>query len=142
MHATKATIETLEKCLPMLRRLPEDLYFVLKENSIEFLEESQAAVERIRAAFPAVWKRTWSDDHEWWEYSAEFGGLRLRIYTVKEAPARCKAITEKRIIKKKVPIEFEEVEEEVEVVVGWDCNGGAEKAEEPGAPPEPAASES
>lgn len=126
-HAGKA----LELALPYLRQLPETVWFDTlvsqpgEPPKIELQAETQAELQGIQAAFRTVWKRTWETSINWWEYrTVTPEGLHVRIYGVREAPSRCKAITEKRQVQVEVPTAFETKTEEKEVIVGWDCGNG------------------
>ena len=112
----------LNKAMPILREMPEGIYFDVFTNGLKFQASTQTLVKEIRTHFRGVvWKRTYDKALGWWEYSCKWEGWDIEIYNVKEAPAQCKAITETRTVTKKVPIAFEERQVEETVIVGWDC---------------------
>ena len=121
--------------LDILQAMPEDTYFDLYEGLLELQAATQAKVQQIRDVFRKdglVWKRPWRKDCDWWQYTATWGDMHVKMYAVKENPARCTAIRETRVIKERVPIRWEEQEVEREVLVGWDCSGAGE-GDEPAA---------
>jgi len=119
------TGETLKKALPVLLQMPDDVYFdtdIL--GRVSFQPHTQEEVALIKSFFPGlIWKRTWNKGLNWWEYETEWNGIKVNLYAVHEAPPMCRAITERRMVTKRIPTEFKEVTEETEVIVGWECKG-------------------
>jgi len=112
---------------PFLEKVPEGVCFSLdcgvgNRPGLIVVGSTQASVQSIRACFPPmVWKREWNKLNNWWAYTAQLGEVNVKLIGVSENPAQCRAITEKRMVKKQVPVMFKEREEEQEVIVGWDC---------------------
>jgi len=121
---------------PFLEKVPDGTVIFLecgfgKPPCLEVQASTQAKVLTIRACFPpTVWKREWDDKCGWWTYTAKVGDVTVKMYAVRENPAQCRAITEKRMVKKQVAVTFEEQEEEQEVIVGWDCGKQPDDATE------------
>lgn len=120
----------LRKVWPILEKFPEGVHFDIDcyEDVLKFVALTQANMATVKMQFPPlVWKRKWSQTHKWWEYSAQFGDISVRIFAVMEAPARCTPIKETRTVIEHVPVEFEDREVAKEVIVGWDCHGNGEE---------------
>ena len=118
--------------LPVLRRLPDGTWFDNGRHAghLEVQADTLRRVRAITAALPGtVWRKTWIPDMKWWEYETTFEGVHIRIYGVREGPARCTAIFETRMVEKQIPVAFETLTSEEQVLVGWDC--GEAEAREP-----------
>lgn len=108
----------------VLRGLPAGTPF---ENSkfgkvVSFQAETQVEVSGLQLFFPGTfWAKKFIEKCKWWEYETIYRGWQVRIYACREAPPTCKAITEKRIIVKQIPVTFREELVEQEVIVGWRC---------------------
>lgn len=102
---------------------------------IEFQCATQDEVKALRACFPgAIWHKTWEPDVKWWTYRATIKDangepINLYIYACREAPPTCKAIVEKVVVMRQVPVAFEE-REVIEERITWDCGGAAPEAVE------------
>jgi len=120
------TNDMINEFVAIARRLPHG---ICVDNSpttknISLQAHTQERAREVRAAFPGViWSKKWRDGLNWWEYHGTFKGWEIMIYACAEAPPACKAIVEKRLVKTKRPIAFETIEEEKDVIVGWDCGG-------------------
>jgi len=117
--------------LPVLQRLPPDTWFDngRKSGELELQANTLKGLREITAAFPgAVWRKTWREDHRWWEYATAWDGVHIRIYGVREGPANCTAIFETRAVEKQIPVTFKTEMVEEQVLVGWDC-GAAQDGE-------------
>lgn len=115
----------------ILKSLPEGIMFDMTcshGRKLHFQAHTREDFRRIRDGLPGlIWRKTWDKCCKWWQFDAEFGEWKIHVYAVRENPPTCKAITEKKIVKVKIPTAFEEKEEEQEVIVGWDCG----KADDP-----------
>mgnify|MGYP001603975274 CR=1 FL=1 len=120
--ATK-TAWFLEHGVPLLRNLPDGTFFDTKPNGLEFQARTLQDVHVITQAFPGtIWSKRWRKDLSWWEYSTTLlNGIALKIYAIREAPKKCEAIFQKRLVKKEIPLTFRTEEVEEDVLVGWDC---------------------
>ncbi len=113
-----------DEAAELLRHLPDGTYFdiAIGEKLIQFQASTRAAFRSIRASFPGiVWTKTWRSETNWWQFDAVYNGWKLQVYACYETPATCRAITETRKVKIRVPVSFYEREEEKSVIVGWDC---------------------
>lgn len=112
----------LGKGIELLARVPEGTYFDTKPNGLEFQAYDLAGLHKITASFPGVtWKKTWHRDLQWWEYATEYEGVMLRIYAVRESPAKCTARYETREVEEQVPLTYTTRKVVKEVLIGWDC---------------------
>ena len=119
------TGEPLKIWVDILTEMPDGLYYdINRVGSLEFQAKTNEEARTIRGYFPgAGWTRAWNDGErcQWWEWIGEYRGKKVYIYAIEETPKECRAITEKRLVTKQVPVEFKEVEVEEEVIVGWNC---------------------
>lgn len=131
--------EHLEKQLVVVRMLPDGTYFdTCRNGSLDLILCSQQQVAAVRAALgPALWRKEYVQEPNWWAYHAEVCGVPVRIYGVHEAPPTCKAIVEEYDAEEQVPVAFETRIVHKQRIVGWDC--GPENAA--ATPAEPAATE-
>lgn len=120
--------EYFEEAVELLRQLPNETQFDIgyREKILEFQASTRDQFRNIRDAFPGLlWTKTWRQELDWWQFDAKTtNGWKLHVYACREKPPVCKAITEKKVVKRyreKVPAVMEEYEEEKEVIVGWDC---------------------
>lgn len=116
--------ENHEELVHLIHRLPVSTYYDVKwgGKTIETQANTQAAVAKIRQSFPGVvWEKEYDEINKWWEYAGKFEGTTIRIYACTEQPATCKAIVEKKMVEKKIPIGYETKFVEEDVIVGWDC---------------------
>ena len=113
----------LEVGMQYLKNLPDGTFFDTKEQGLEFQARTLEEVHRITQAFPGtIWAKTWRKDLNWWEYSTILPDeTTLRIYAIREAPPKCEAIFQKRLVTKEIPVTFRTEQVEEEVLVGWDC---------------------
>lgn len=128
MYNRKEFWDHLDALRDTLETLPRDQHFSLDENTLEFQAHTQEQVKRIRALFSGViWKKEYNKGCNWWSYRGNLiSGLKLHIYAVSEAPATCKAITEKRPVMRVVTPEVKEPTGQMEtVIIGWDCNNSS-----------------
>jgi len=137
MSKTGKGIATLEKMLPYLKALPDDVTYEVGEDCLLLYGDTQVQARACRntiakvAASPSqlVWRRVWHDMTKWWEYDITLDGVGIRIWAVHDAPACCHAITATRKVVKDVPVTFETREVEETVIVGWHCgDNGPDKA--------------
>jgi len=120
--------KALKKFYKVIKKLPEDQYFETVRNTLSFTAPTQDDVKKIRSYFKGtIWKKSYNQYGEWWEYKTSIKGIDIRIYGVSESPKTCVAIKEKRMVKERRPTEYETVEVEREVIVGWDCGGKKKK---------------
>ena len=118
--------KTFDKVLPLIYRLPQKgCWFDIgpqDEPLLELQAQKQEDVARLRACFPGViWQKEYSKECAWWTYEGTMDGVSLRIYGVREAPRTCTVIQEERLVTKRVPTEFKEIQVREMVTVGWDC---------------------
>lgn len=111
----------------LLDRVPNDTWVEVSDLGISFQGHTQAHAAEIRALFPGVfWNKLFvGAGCNWWEYTAEFDGVRIKIYAVSEAPASCRRIVEEEWVEERVPVTFQ-VQRVKRERVRWDCTGGAE----------------
>lgn len=108
--------------MAILQGLPENQYFECYGTDLRFQADTQAALHRLLPLLPhVIWKKEYNNYAKWWAYTAEWNGLNLKIYAVKEAPPTCKVITEEQEVEEIVPTTWEVVKVKKMVVVGWDC---------------------
>ncbi|MAH45065.1 hypothetical protein CMI37_04500 [Candidatus Pacearchaeota archaeon] len=129
------TGQALRLAIPYLEQMPDGVYFdasmISGRLELSMQARTLADLGLLRDVLPVgVWKRTWRDYAGSWEYTMDCEELRARIYAVKENPAQCTAITETRVVSKKVATEWKDQEVEEEVIVGWNCGGHKEGEEE------------
>lgn len=112
-----------ETLVPLILRLPVGQHCdVTHAGGLDMQANTQDHVSRLLTLFPGViWKKTWQDSCEWWNYDGEYQGIPIHIYAVKEAPRTCTAITEERDVEEQVPVAFETRTVRRHVIVGWDC---------------------
>ena len=106
-----------------LKNIPEGTFFDTKVQGLEFQARTLKEVHVITQAFPGtVWSKHWREGLSWWEYSTTLPDkTTLRIYAIREAPAKCEAIFQQRLVKKEIPVTFRTETVEEEVLVGWNC---------------------
>ena len=122
----------MPKIIKLAALVPESTFVDIALTGISMQAHTCEQVQATRKLFPpAVWKRTWNKSGGWWFYEATIEGVRLDIYACSEAPPQCKAIMEKRTVTRQVPTAYEEVTEEQEVIVGWDCGGEVDAEDGP-----------
>jgi hypothetical protein len=121
--------DTLRKVIDKLYEIP-DVHFETDSYGLGLQAHDNATARRIRKLFPgAKWKRKYSSVSKWWEWNGEWEGVKISIYAIYETPKECKAITKTIVVKKNVPVEFEEREVEETVIVGWDCASHTKEGE-------------
>ena len=118
--------KTLKKVYDKLCEIP-DIYFDIGiGGNLALQTRTNTGARRIRKLFPkSDWKRSYDSSLKWWEWRGEWEGIKIHIYAIKETPNDCQAITETRTVTKRIPIEFDELEVEETVIVGWDCKATA-----------------
>ena len=116
-----------EKLAKLICRLPVGQHFDIYSGEITMQAGTQDGFAAVQACFPGtVWKKEWIADCKWWQFKSSYDGVSLRVYACDEAPAHCRAITEVREVKKKVPVSFKTELITETVIVGWDCAGNSE----------------
>lgn len=122
----KPNTELLLKAAELASLLPEWAFWNIDFNGMERqnLEIQAASQEKARELRQVLliphWKKEFSQSLNWWEWIAEIGELRVRIYACKEAPPTCKLIEEEYTTTERVPVAFEE-REVVKTRKRWDC---------------------
>lgn len=124
-------VEQLEWAAELAKRLPDGVFFAIKCYRADPIQLGIQAhtldeVQEVKKALKlhGSWKRRTYAKKTTWMHTTHSKGIRVQIYACEEAPPHCKPIKETRVRKKKVPVEWEELEaEEEEVIVGWDCSG-------------------
>jgi hypothetical protein len=118
-------IEEYEKLVPLICRLPIGTYYSAEsDGSLEAQAHDQAEMKKIRACFPGtIWKKKYEKNLNWWECQTEFEGTKVRIYGCDESPSQCKIITEKKMVKERVAIAYEDKWIEKDIIIGYDCGG-------------------
>lgn len=109
-------------------KIPASLYFSIDDREgkrgrvAETLElqvhtHTQDDVKALRAAFPgSVWRKKRCDSLDWWEYSAKLDEhTTIVAIACKEAPATCRQVTEEVEVMERVPVEFAEEMQPVQV---------------------------
>ncbi len=115
-----------ENLVPLICRLPIGTYYSAeRDGSLETQAKNQREMKSIRSCFPGtIWEKKYDKTLNWWECQGEFDGTKIRIYGCGESPEKCKIITEKKMVKERVPIGYEEKWVEKDVIIGYDCGGG------------------
>lgn len=118
---TQESMDTLEVLFPYLRKL-ENVPFECFDSKVEFQANKQDDVKRIREVFHCpLWRKEYKDDLKWWEYFGDFHSIEIRIYAVYEAPKTCTPVYATRVVKKQVPVQFEERDVEETYISGYNC---------------------
>lgn len=132
MYMTESVKAALPAVVEWIKGFPKDLCFTLDSGPtggaalrVSIQAWTQLAAADVRAMAPAglIWKKSYAEAHDWWEYDAFSGRLNcdIHIYAVAEAPPTCRV--EKRTIEveEDVPVAFEKrmvKKEVVEVICG------------------------
>ena len=123
-------IEKMEDAFELLRKkaamLPEGTSFwvditTFSASSLLAKVDNYQEAQKVKNCFPStVWKREWQESLNQWRLSAKFDNIRVIILGFRKHP-HCEKVVKKRVVSREKPVEWEEVEEEVEVVE-FDCS--------------------
>ncbi len=131
MYLTQKTREALLDLINE-RNFPEDVHFEVSDYGdagclVQVQASNQAAVRRVRGAFPGViWEKSYSTRCQWWEYNGKITPtLSIQVYACKEAPPTCRAIEEEVEVEKLVPESATPItyvrKKVLEKRVRWEC---------------------
>jgi len=125
------THKNLWKMAEILKAMPENSQFDIElGGEVNFQAYTQPQVREVMKRLPGViWMKTYRNDCGWWEYTATWNGVPLKIFACREAPPTCTARYAEVEMEKQVPITFETQKVMVRKLVGWDCVGSADKEE-------------
>ena len=117
MYMTEEVKTALPAVVELIMQFPKDLCFTIEQGytgcaaiRLAIQAWTQAAAADVRATFPGlVWKKSYCEEHDWWEYDAFSPALDcdIHIYAVREAPPTCRVERWTEMVTVSVPVAFE-----------------------------------
>jgi hypothetical protein len=120
MIVSEESKQKLRAILAVIEAVPEGEFVYINDGQISMAATTQAELRKFRSYFRGTfWKKTYQKWCNAWLYQTTISGVDVTI-SCQEQPPTCEKIETKKIVRKRVPVTFEEQDVE-EIEVAWRC---------------------